>query len=339
MWKALLLLVSTALCKAYTNGDFELYHVDVRNYTSTYSYDTLKSFDGRYTNSSWLRNPVEGYLYMAENISALAPPPFMPDSTWVAFVPSTLGYLSKPQADAIGSAGYSLLLVDGALQIDGDIVTKGAKVSLVIIKNATEFFTALPTNSMSIRVSVYPIGGIVLCYCGVAETGVVYVIIVALITIAIFGGCFCYCCYRYKMARGHARYHTVPWRNAARARWQLKCSTRCTCLRKVPMLTTVSAAFACATSIAQMNASLFHAITAFIRLASTNGWWNINFLVPPAGKTRLIYWHDYLLGCHVEILDTSYRMAYQLYHHMRMQFGVGSDYVINYVLLQMIYTV
>ena len=203
MRKAVLLLVSSALCNAF---NFELCRVDVKNYTSAYSYKILKSFNG---NGS-LPNPVEGYVhvYRGENISALAPPPFMPGFTWMAFVPSTLGYLSKPQVDAIGSAGYSLLLVDGALQIDGDVMKKNGNFSLVIVNNATNFFAALPTNSTSVRVSVYPSAWIgfgspdPMCLC--LGPGPFLIMILASLCTC----CCCFCWYK-RIARRYVRVSEV----------------------------------------------------------------------------------------------------------------------------------
>ena len=148
MKQNLFLLLVTAL-PAVRGHELSL-DVEVKSYISRLSYVVLKEFVG-YTNSISLALPVEGYVCTVGNISAPTPPPFLPNSTWIAFVPSSVGHISQFSVNAISGAGYSILLADGSLSIDGDVTQ--TRVSLVVIDNATDFFATLPTSSMSVKVS------------------------------------------------------------------------------------------------------------------------------------------------------------------------------------------
>eukprot|EP00731_Ephydatia_muelleri_P032673 Em0024g217a len=180
--------------------------IEVKSYSGRYAYVVLQEFIG-YTNSTSLALPVEGYVYTVENSSAPKPPPFVPNSTWFAFVPSSVGHMSKFLVDAISGAGYSILLVDGSLSIDGDATTEGGNVSLVIIDNATYFFATLPTSSTSIKVSLSASIGIIwIDYLPPREY--LFSLTLLMISLTIFGlSCGCCVCayvrYRMKVVRRH----------------------------------------------------------------------------------------------------------------------------------------
>ena len=199
MWKSLCLLLVFSLRAVQGHGNFRMsLDVEVKSYSGRYAYVVLQEFIG-YTNSTSLALPVEGYVYTVENSSAPKPPPFVPNSTWFAFVPSSVGHMSKFLVDAISGAGYSILLVDGSLPIDGDVMSNGGNVSLVIIDNATYFFAALPTSSTSIKVSL-SIWMDSWSSCGI---GYGFTLLMTILGLSC-GCCVCaYVCYRMKVVRRH----------------------------------------------------------------------------------------------------------------------------------------
>ena len=205
VWKSLCLLLVFSLRAVQGHGTFRMsLDVEVKSYSGRYAYVVLQEFIG-YTNSTSLALPVEGYVYTVENSSAPKPPPFLPNSTWIAFVPNSVGHMSKFLVDAISSSGYSILLVDGSLSIDGDATTEIGNVSLVIIDNATYFFAALPTSSTSIKVSL-SIGIIWIDYLPPRES--FFSLTPLMISMTIFGlSCGCCVCayvrYRMKVVRRH----------------------------------------------------------------------------------------------------------------------------------------
>ena len=143
----------------------------VKNYTSGQAYDILKAFNG-YTNSTTLPLPTEGFIYTLENNSDPVSPPFLPDSTWMVFAPSSLKHVSRSLVDAVDKTGYSVLLADGSLVIDDDI-TEGGNVSVVTIDedSPTDFFFALSTPSATLRVCLRVDGPIVATEYGPPDYG------------------------------------------------------------------------------------------------------------------------------------------------------------------------
>ena len=196
MWKALCMLLVTAF--QVVSGKWPL-HVEVKNYTSQNSFVVLREFIG-YTNSISSALPVEGYVYTVENPSAPSSPPFLPFSTWIAFVPVSVRHVSQLLVDTISGAGYSILLLDDSLSIDGDVMTGGGNISLVIIDNATDFFTSLPTSSMSIKVYLRIDFPITVCLCG----GGFILPALALIIFCVSCGC---CTFAYVHRRSSVRRH------------------------------------------------------------------------------------------------------------------------------------
>ena len=210
MWKSFFLLLVFSLRAVQGHGNYRMsLDVEVKSYSGRYAYVVLQEFIG-YTNSTSLALPVEGYVYTVENSSAPKPPPFLPNSTWIAFVPSSVEHMSKFLVDAISGAGYSILLVDGSLSIDGDVMTEGGNVSLVIIDNATDFFAALPTSSTSIKVSL-SIGIIWIDELPpviIDGSSYGYSLVLLMMSMTIFGlSCGCCVCayvrYRMKVVRHH----------------------------------------------------------------------------------------------------------------------------------------
>ena len=136
-----MLLLVTVLQAVHGDGDIKL-DVHVKNYTSKYSYKIAREFTG-YVNStcSTHRFPIEGYLYTIENTTGPGYPPFRPNSTWIAFVPSSIDHLSLSLAASIRSAGYSVIMLDSSLSADTDV--SEVNIPLVSVVNATEYFFAL----------------------------------------------------------------------------------------------------------------------------------------------------------------------------------------------------
>ena len=145
-----MLLLVTVLQAVHGDGDIKL-DVHVKNYTSKYSYKIAREFTG-YVNStcSTRRFPIEGYLYTIENTTGPGYPPFRPNSTWIAFVPSSIDHLSLSLAASIRSAGYSVIMLDSSLSADTDV--SEVNIPLVSVVNATDYFFALSTPSRSLRV-------------------------------------------------------------------------------------------------------------------------------------------------------------------------------------------
>ena len=218
--RAVLLLVAVfhgAL--VHGEGDIRL-NVYVKNYTSTDSYVLVKVFNGFVNStSSTLQFPIEGYVYTIENTSGPVYPPFRPNSTWIAFVPSSLEHLSHSLAVSIRSAGYSAILVDDTLSTD-DQVTED-KFPLVRVENASDFFVVHSTPSrVLLRVLISLPFSIAECLCSAAPSyaAVLYNLVipttctVAVVCLALM--CFKLAYTRYRICRrghrGSRRMHDLP---------------------------------------------------------------------------------------------------------------------------------
>ena len=217
--RAVLLLVAVfhgAL--VHGEGDIRL-NVYVKNYTSTDSYVLVKVFNGFVNStSSTLQFPIEGYVYTIENTSGPVYPPFRPNSTWIAFVPSSLEHLSHSLAVIIRSAGYSAILVDDTLSTD-DQVTED-NFPLVRVENASDFFAVHSTSSSDmLRVLIsLPFSLIAVCSCIAAPNYAVVLASLAIpttvVTVSLALMCLKLAYTRYRICRrerrGSRRMHDLP---------------------------------------------------------------------------------------------------------------------------------
>ena len=217
--RAVLLLVAVfhgAL--VHGEGDIRL-NVYVKNYTSRYSYVTVKVFNGFVNSTSTkLQSPIEGYVYTIENTSGPVYPPFRPNSTWIAFVPSSLEHLSHSLAVSIRSVGYSAILVDDTLSTD-DQVTED-NFPLVRVENASDFFAVHSSSSSVLLRVLISLPFSILIECGGIDAPNYAAVLASLaipttvVTVSLALICFVLAYTRYRIRRrgrrGSRRMHDLP---------------------------------------------------------------------------------------------------------------------------------